>query len=296
MTFKPSGLPTIKKIDGRIPYYQSIVNCNPSASLKPLKELCYSYSRIEIWYYENPEGKRYYFNKKPEFDKDKQRVNYMDSISTVSDDRIFVDMSTPIDPLNNRMFSQKISRLLGMINDNSKFSECGVQILDAIYQDRTLRDPVIRYKFMITALECFAKSDKIIQDSFGALIPKLDSSELRNCNPFAPEESSIYRTDAERMLERLKDFDNRIKAAQTRTEQLAMSFPVDVLKPAGWLDKSGSQWTVRGISSDVVGELFIVSETGLVSVGSVKNKVVKIKSVLDGKRGTPVFVVKALQP
>ena len=296
MKFKPSGLSTIKKIDGRIPYYQSIVDCNPSAALKPLKELCYSYSRIEIWYYENPEGKRYYFNKKPEFDKGKTRVNYMDSISTVSDDRIPVDMSTPIDPLNNRMFSQKISRLLGMINDNSKFSECGVQILDAIYQDRTLRDPVIRYKFMITALECFAKSDKIIQESFGTLIPKLESSELRNCNPFAPEESSAYRADAERILDRLKDFDNRIKAAQKRNEQLAMSFSVDVLKPAGWLEKDGSQWTVRGVASDVVGELYVVSETGLVSVGSVKNKVVKMKSVFDGKRGTPVFVVKELQP
>ncbi|MBR0237361.1 MAG: hypothetical protein IJQ39_04670 [Thermoguttaceae bacterium] len=296
MTFKPSELSTVKKIDGRLPYYQSIADCNLSTSLKPLKDLCYVYARMEMWYYENPEGKRYYFNQKPEVDKGRQRVNYMDSVSVVSENRVVIEMSSSIVSLNNRMFSQKISRLLGMINDNSKFSECGVQILDAIYQDRTLRDPVIRYKFMITALECFAKSDKIIQESFGALIPKLENSELRNCNPFAPEESFIYRKDAERMLERLKDFDNRIKAAQTRTEQLAMSFPVDVLKPAGWLDKSGSQWTVRGVSSNVVGELYVVSETGLVSVGSVKNKVVKIKSVLDGKRGTPVFVVKALQP
>ena len=75
-----------------------------------------------------------------------------------------------------------------------------------------------------------------------------------------------------------------------------MSFSVDVLKPAGWLEKDGSQWTVRGVASDVVGELYVVSETGLVSVGSVKNKVVKMKSVFDGKRGTPVFVVKELQP
>lgn len=296
MAFKPSGLSTVKKIEGRIPYYQSVVDCNPSASLKPLKDLCYMYARMDMWYYESPEGKRYYFNKKPDFEKGKQRVNYMESVSAVSDNKIPVDMSTPIDPLNNRMFSQKISRLLGMINDNAKFSECGVQILDAIYQDKSLQDPVIRYKFMITALQCFSKSDKIIQEIFGTYVVKLESAELENCNPFDPEESSAYRAEAERMLERLKDFDNRVNTAQKRNDQLGMSFSVDVLKPAGWLEKDGSQWTVRGVASDINGELFVVSKSGLVSVGSVKNKTVKMKPVPDGKRGIPVFVVKALQP
>lgn len=294
MAFKPSALSTVKKIDGRLPYYQSIVDCKPSASLKSLKELCYMYVRMEMWYYEDSEGKRYYFNNKPDDVNKGKRANYMESVSVVSENRVVIETSSPIVPLNNRAFSQKISRLLGMINENAKFSECGVQILDALYQDKTLQDPIIRYQFLMTALECFTKSDKIIQENFGSLISKLDSPELRKCNPFDPEESSANRVEAERILERLKDFDNRVKTAQKRNEQLAMSFSVDFLKPAGWLDKNGSQWTVKGVSLDLDGELYILSKNGLVSVGSVKNKVVKMKSVSNGKRGTPVFVVKAI--
>lgn len=296
MSFKPKELSTVKKIDGRIPYYQSIINCNTSASLKPLKDLCYLYSRIEFWYYEAPDGKRYYFNKKPDVEKGKQRMEYMDSVSVLSDNKITVDKSTPIDPLNNRVFCQKITNLLSMINDNSRFTECGIRILDVISQDSSLRDPVIKCQFMTTALECFTKSDKIINEFLGSYIQQLDSVDVKNCNPFMPENESTVRVEAERMLGRLKGFSKSVDDAQKRNQQLAQSFDADIFQPVGWLDKDGSQWTVRGIPAGAAGELFIVKQSGLVSVGAVKNKEVKMKTVPDGKRGLPVFMIKAIKP
>lgn len=294
MKFKPSNLSTVKKVNGRLPYYQSIVDCSPSTSLKPLKELCYLYYRIELWYYESPQGQRYYFNKKPIVDKGKQNVNYMETVSDVSDNKIVVEQSSSIVALNNRSFSQKISRLMGMITDNSKFTECGIQVLDAIYQDTTIQDPIVKYQFMTTALDCMVNSDKIIQENFGTIVQQLDSPELKQCNPFNPEEASKKRLEAERMLGRLKDFSNLVKTAQKRNEQLAQSYSVETLKPVGWLEKSGPQWTVKGIPSSAGGELFIVTQTGLVSVGTVKNNEVKMKSVSDAKRGVPVFMIKTI--
>ena len=296
MSFKPRELPTVKKIDGRLPYYQSIIDCNPSASLKPLKDLCYLYSRIEFWYHEAQDGKRYYFNKKPDVEKGKQRMEYMDSVSVLSDNRITVDKSTPIDPLNNRAFCQKIANLLGMINDNTKFSEYGIRIIDVISQDSSLNDPVIKCQFLTTALECFSKSDKIVNEFLASYIQQLDSVDVKNCNPFMPENGTSIRLEAERLLGRLKGIDKSIDEAQKRNEQLFSSFTVDVIQPVGWLDKDGSQWTVRGIPAGADGDLYIVKQSGLVAIGTVKNKEVKMKSVSDGKRGLPVFIIKAIKP
>ena len=69
-----------------------------------------------------------------------------------------------------------------------------------------------------------------------------------------------------------------------------------MLQPVGWLDKDGSQWTVRGVPAGADGTLYIVKQTGLAAVGTVKNKDVKMKSVSDGKRGLPVFIIKAIKP
>ena len=296
MSFKPKELPTVKKIDGRLPYYQSIIDCNPSASLKPLKDLCYLYSRIEFWYHEAPDGKRYYFNKKPDVEKGKQRLEYMDSVSVLSDNRITVDKTTPIDPLNNRVFCQKIANLLGMINDNTKFTEYGIRIIDVISQDSSLNDPVIKCQFLTTALECFSKSDKIINEFLGKYIQQLDSVDVKNCNPFMPENGTSIRLEAERLLGRLKGIDKSIDEAQKRNEQLFSPFTVDVIQPVGWLDKDGSQWTVRGVPAGAAGDLYIVKQSGLVAVGTVKNKDVKMKSISDGKRGLPVFIIKTIKP
>ena len=296
MSFKPKELSTVKKIDGRIPYYQSIIDCNPSASLKPLKDLCYLYSRIEFWYYEDPDGKRYYFNKKPDVEKGKQRLEYMDSVSVLSDNRIAVDKSSPLDPLNNRVFCQKIANLLGMLNDNTKFTEFGIRIIDVISHDSSLNDPVIKCQFMTTALECFSKSDKIVQEFFGTYIQQLDSVDVKNCNPFMAENGSTVRLEAERLLGRLKGIDKSIDEAQKRNQQLVSSFTADIIQPVGWLDKDGSQWTVRGIPAGVTGELYVIKQSGMVSVGTVKNKDVKLKSVSDAKRGFPVFIIKTIKP
>ncbi len=294
LPFKPNELLTVNKIEGRIPYYQSIVDCNPSASLKTLKELCYLYYRIELWYYEDPSGKRYYFNKRPGV-AGRQRLNYMESVSVESDNRILIEATSPIDPLNNRVFSQKINNLLGMINDKSKFTECGIKILDVIYSDTSLNDPIVKYRFLTAALDCFTKSDQIIHENFDSFVPQLDNEELKSCNPFDPEEASTLRAEAKRMLDRLKDFSNRIKIAQKRNEQLAQPFPVETFKPFGWLDKDGSQWMIRGITPEEDGELFIVSNKDIVSIGTVKNKEVKMKSVSSVKRGIPVFIIKMIK-
>ena len=296
MSFKPKELSTVKKIDGRIPYYQSIIDCNPSASLKPLKDLCYLYSRIEFWYYEDPDGKRYYFNKKPDVEKGKQRLEYMDSVSVLSDNRIAVDKSSPLDPLNNRVFCQKIANLLGMLNDNTKFTEFGIRIIDVISHDSSLNDPVIKCQLMTTALECFSKSDKIVQEFFGTYIQQLDSVDVKNCNPFMAENGPAVRLEAERLLGRLKGIDKSIDEAQKRNQQLVSSFTADIIQPVGWLDKDGSQWTVRGIPAGVTGELYVIKQSGMVSVGTVKNKDVKLKSVSDAKRGFPVFIIKTIKP
>ncbi|MBR5709496.1 MAG: hypothetical protein IKX40_01935 [Thermoguttaceae bacterium] len=314
MTFKPSELSTVKKIDGRLPYYQSIADCSPSASLRPLKDLCYLYYRLEFWYYEaslkpqdaqdsqnskEPQDAqiyRYYFNMKPIVNRGRQSVNYMETVSDVSDNKVVLEQSARIVALNNRSFSKKISGLMGMINENYKYTECGIQILDAIYQDTTVQDPIIKYQFMTTALDCLVNSDIIIQENFGDLLQDLDNEDLKQCNPFDPEEASAHRAEAERALERLKDFSKRVKTAQTRNEQLTQPFSVETLKPVGWLDKSSSQWTVKGVSANVDGELYVVTNNGLSSAGTVKNKEVKMRSLPDGKRGLPVFMIKTIKP
>ncbi len=326
MTFKPSVLSSVKKIDGRLPYYQSIVDCSPSQSLKPLKDLCYLYYRLEFWYYEAPAKQqdaqkqqdsekqqdskepqdsneqqnarvcRYYFNKKPMLDKGRLNVNYMETVSDVSEKKVVVEQSARIVALNNRSFSKKISGLLGMINENYKYTECGIQVLDAIYQDTTVQDPIVKYQFMTTALDCLVNSDKIIQENFGELIQQLDNPKLKKCNPFNPEEASAYRAEAERMLERLKDFSNRVKTAQTLNERLTQPFSVESVKPVGWIDKSSSQWTVRGVPANADGELYVVTKNGMSSVGTVNNKEVKVKSLPDGKRGLPVFMIQTIRP
>ena len=314
MTFKPSAFSTIKKIDGRLPYYQSIADCSPSTSLRPLKDLCYLYYRLEFWYYEAPAKQqdaqesqdskesqgakicRYYFNKKPLLDREKQNVNYMETVSDVSEKKVVIDRSATIVALNNRAFSKKISGLMGMITENYKYTECGIQVLDAIYQDTTVQDPIVKYQFMTTALDCLVNSDKIIQENFGDLVQQLDNAALKKCNPFDPAEASDRRAEAERMLERLKDFSNRVKMAKTRNEQLTQPFSVETLTPVGWLDKNSSQWTVKGVPSNVDGELYVVTKNGLSSVGTVKSNEVKLKSLPDGKRGLPVFMIKTIKP
>ena len=107
-----------------------------------------------------------------------------------------------------------------------------------------------------------------------------------------PENGASIRLEAERMLGRLKGINKSVEDAQTRNQQLLSSFSVDIIQPVGWLDKDGSQWTIRGISSDDNGELFIVSSKKIVSIGTVKNKEVKMKSVSSVKRGIPVFIIK----
>ena len=110
------------------------------------------------------------------------------------------------------------------------------------------------------------------------------------------ENGPAVRLEAERLLGRLKGIDKSIDEAQKRNQQLVSSFTADIIQPVGWLDKDGSQWTVRGIPAGVTGELYVIKQSGMVSVGTVKNKDVKLKSVSDAKRGFPVFIIKTIKP
>ena len=292
VSFKPKELTTVKKINGRIPYYQSIIDCNPDMSLKPLKELCFIYSKFDFSYCES-KGKRYYFNCELE---EKRFYNYMETVSDVSDKRIKIEPSIPIVPLGNRSFNKKVNSFRGMIVDNTKYTECGIKILDFIYNDKSLQDPIIKYQFLTTALDCFTQTDKIIQEHFGAFVQQIDNPTLKDCNPFNTDDSFENRLDAERMLNRLKGFNKCVEDAQNRNEQLSRSFDVEILQPVGWLDKDGSQWKVRGIPTYADGELYIVKKSGLISIGTAKKKEVELKSVPNGKRGLPVFMIKTIKP
>ncbi len=292
LKFKPKSLSSFKKINGRIPYYQSIADCNWSKSLVPLKDLCYFYNKSEIWFHDDTKGVRYFFRKKPNLEIER-RFAYMTSFKEDSTDRISLEPSSEVQPLNNQTLCRKVNNLISMINDNHKFSPCGIRILDVIYEDTSVKDPIVKYQFLMTALDCFTKSDRIINESFESIIQNFRNERLMSSVPFNTETSSADRVEATRYLERLKGFMDTIKAAQKRNEQLEAPFSVETLHPVGWLDKTGSKWEVKGLTQKATGNLYIVGSSDITLIGSVdSSNRVQLKAISNGKRGMPVFTIK----